>query len=201
MSLDGKIGGKKRARPAGTTKQAHERLKAEKASAPAPRSKKPKAGIVWSNILVVIMVAMMLATVVRSIGLTDDVMSMMTARENSQRIFKKAKDGAKEAEAAFVNERTFEVPYGNVDEVLGLLEGVSGITVNSVMAIDPKQGFAEVGTQTEVNTYGAARITLTVADVTTALRSLDKAQLAINTLETSGNTITLDIVLKGVESW
>lgn len=124
----------------------------------------------------------------------------MLAADNAMRNKETSLSRLEMAEQAFVNQRTFEIAYSDLDSILELLEGVSGITVANVTAIDPQNGFAEVGSREEVDLYGAARVTLAVSDVNSALKSLSKAQLAINTISMSGNNITLDVVL-GVGEW
>lgn len=130
----------------------------------------------------------------------DQLSSLALAKNNATAEYNDAIEGAKQSEDNFISQRTFELAYSDIDQVLELLGSVSGIQISSVKQLDPETGFSEVGDYKTGSDASAVKVDLVVADIPTALKSLEKAELAINKISISEpNMISLELILKGVD--
>lgn len=86
------------------------------------------------------------------------------------------------AKNTFDSERTFEVHYSDISNVLRVLYNVSGITVSEVTVVDPEQGFAVVSPYIEGSYAEALKISMTATDTKTILEVLDRMEFPIYSL-------------------
>ena len=99
----------------------------------------------------------------------------------------------------FTSSRTFELQLGDIDSLLKVLSGLSGVQVQSVRSLDVNNSMSEIGEYRTGDSVGAVRVRLIVSDVPSALRSIARTQSAISSMSVESNAITMDLLLgKGV---
>lgn len=114
---------------------------------------------------------------------TKDRMSTLDTALRSYVTAKSQLEGARmslqEAEAQFINDRSFEIAYSDITRLMQVLDNVSSVTVSAVNVADPEQNFMIGSTWTPGQDAKALVFSLAVDDTVAALRMVGKMQLPI----------------------
>lgn len=96
-----------------------------------------------------------------------------------------AVSGINSSRQEFDSNRSFDVYYGDIDQLLSLLNQVVGITVSGVYCVDAQKDFTPTVTYTEGDAHvpSAIRVTLIVDDTVNALRILDRMNLPLYSID------------------
>lgn len=80
--------------------------------------------------------------------------------------------------------RDFDVYYGDVDSILKIFSGLSGISVQTTVVVDPMDNFSEHGMWDagQAGSCQAVRFDLLVTDIDSAINAITRMQLPVQSL-------------------
>ena len=89
--------------------------------------------------------------------------------------------------------RTFDVYYGDIENIAKVFDAFGGITIKSLSSADHKNNFVDVGPVIDASSVSAVHYTLEVKDVINTLGLLEQMELPVYSIVITNNN-TIDVV-------